>query len=194
MATGLNSSRLALPAQPPQSSFVLPSSPVRFGQHTQDEAARAPLPLLLYLREHCLCLRQPEGHVHGAVEVDGRGQFGTSLLPLARSPHTGCRDHGDSGPGGGACRVPRPGRGPADSARRRARGLAGHDAWQSRRAATGLTPPGSVCCSDGGSRAHAVSAGPPHFPGEEIGLPMEDRVSLNLLHDDRASATRPARA
>ena len=35
MAIGLNSSKLSLAAPPPQSPFVLPSSPIRFGQHTK---------------------------------------------------------------------------------------------------------------------------------------------------------------
>jgi hypothetical protein len=35
MAIGLNSSRLALLTHPPQSPYVLPSSPGRFGQHSK---------------------------------------------------------------------------------------------------------------------------------------------------------------
>jgi hypothetical protein len=36
----------------------------------------------LHLCQRCLCLGQPEGHVHGAVQVDRRGQLGASLLVL----------------------------------------------------------------------------------------------------------------
>jgi hypothetical protein len=36
----------------------------------------------LHLGQHCLRLGQPEGHLHGAVERDGRGQGGAGLLPL----------------------------------------------------------------------------------------------------------------
>src|SRR5438128_7461499 len=35
------------------------------------------------LRQRRLGLRQPEGHVHGAVELDGSRKFSTGLLPLA---------------------------------------------------------------------------------------------------------------
>ena len=38
---------------------------------------------LLHLRQRGLGLGQPEGHVHGAVQVDGHGQGGAGLLPLA---------------------------------------------------------------------------------------------------------------
>ena len=37
----------------------------------------------LHLRQRRLRLGQPEGHVHGAVQVDGGGQGGAGLLPLA---------------------------------------------------------------------------------------------------------------
>src|SRR5262249_16932021 len=47
----------------------------------QDDAARAPLPLSPYMRERRLRLGEPEGHVHSAVEVDGRSQGGTRLCP-----------------------------------------------------------------------------------------------------------------
>ena len=50
MAIGLNSSRLSLAALPPQSPYGLPSSPVRFGQHTTMRQRESPCPLLLYLR------------------------------------------------------------------------------------------------------------------------------------------------
>src|SRR5262245_13617804 len=33
-----------------------------------------------HLRQGCLGLRQPEAHVHGAVEVDSSRQFGTGLF------------------------------------------------------------------------------------------------------------------
>jgi hypothetical protein len=36
--------------------------------------------VLCHLRQCRLGLGQPEGHVHGAVEGDGRGEFSTSLL------------------------------------------------------------------------------------------------------------------
>ena len=36
-----------------------------------------------YLCQRGLGLRQPEGHVHGAVHCYGRRQRGTGLLPLA---------------------------------------------------------------------------------------------------------------
>src|SRR5262245_23955610 len=38
---------------------------------------------LLHLHQCCLRLGQPEGHVHGPVEVDSGGQCGLRLLPLA---------------------------------------------------------------------------------------------------------------
>src|SRR5439155_5878654 len=37
----------------------------------------------LHRRQRSLCLRQPEGHPHGAVEVDSRRHFSAGLLPLA---------------------------------------------------------------------------------------------------------------
>jgi hypothetical protein len=36
-----------------------------------------------YPRQRLLCLRQPEGHLHVAIQVDGGSQGGTRLLPLA---------------------------------------------------------------------------------------------------------------
>ena len=36
-----------------------------------------------HLRQRGFGLGQPEGHVHGAVELDGGGQGGAGLLPLA---------------------------------------------------------------------------------------------------------------
>src|SRR5262245_56309299 len=41
------------------------------------------LPSSAHLRQRRLSLRQPEGHVHGAVQRDGGGQFSTSLLSPA---------------------------------------------------------------------------------------------------------------
>jgi hypothetical protein len=41
-----------------------------------------PLPLLHLCQRH-LRLRQPERHVHGAIQRDGRGQLSAGLLPLA---------------------------------------------------------------------------------------------------------------
>src|SRR4029453_12353406 len=38
---------------------------------------------LYHLRQRGFSLRQPEGHVHGAVERHGRGQGSTGLLPPA---------------------------------------------------------------------------------------------------------------
>ena len=40
--------------------------------------------LPLHLCQRRLGLGQPEGHVHGAVQLDGSGQLGAGLLPLAR--------------------------------------------------------------------------------------------------------------
>jgi hypothetical protein len=34
---------------------------------------------LLYLGQHCFRLRQPEGHLHSAVELDGTIQLGAGL-------------------------------------------------------------------------------------------------------------------
>ena len=39
--------------------------------------------LALHLRQRCLRLGQPEGHVHGAVERDSSGQLSARLLLLA---------------------------------------------------------------------------------------------------------------
>jgi hypothetical protein len=39
--------------------------------------------LALHLRQYGFGLRQPEGHVHDPVEVDGGGQGGTSLRSTA---------------------------------------------------------------------------------------------------------------
>src|SRR5262249_47581604 len=39
--------------------------------------------LLFHLRQDSLCLGQREGHLHGAVRLDGGGQLGAGLLPLA---------------------------------------------------------------------------------------------------------------
>ncbi len=44
MAIGLNSSKLSLAAPPLQSPFVLPSSPVRFGQNTKMRQRESPCP------------------------------------------------------------------------------------------------------------------------------------------------------
>ena len=40
--------------------------------------------LTLCLCQGRLCLRQPESHLHGAVQCDGRGQFGARRLRAAR--------------------------------------------------------------------------------------------------------------
>src|SRR4029453_915700 len=34
-----------------------------------------------HLGQRCLCLGQPEGHLHGAVQRDGGGQFAARLFP-----------------------------------------------------------------------------------------------------------------
>src|SRR5712691_12507823 len=64
---------------------VCPGSPSRLAPTRRPacpaEAARAPLPRLPYLCQRRLRLWQPEGHVHVTVQVDGRGQGGTGLLP-----------------------------------------------------------------------------------------------------------------
>jgi hypothetical protein len=44
------------------------------------------------LRQYRLCLRQPERHVHSAVEIDGRGQFNMDLCSRCRYGHD--RGHG----------------------------------------------------------------------------------------------------
>ncbi len=38
---------------------------------------------MINLHQHSLRLGEPEGHLHGTVQLDGGGQFGTGLLPLA---------------------------------------------------------------------------------------------------------------
>ena len=69
--------------QYPRFRFGLPSLPTRFGAH-EKRVQREPLsPFLAYLRERLLGLRQPEGHLHGAVQRDGGGQGSASRLPLA---------------------------------------------------------------------------------------------------------------
>ena len=50
-------------------------------QHSTYTALPSLLPL--HLRQRGFGLGQPEGHVHGAVEVDGGGQGGAGLLPTA---------------------------------------------------------------------------------------------------------------
>ena len=37
----------------------------------------------LHLRQHRLCLREPEGHVHGTVEREGGRELSAGLFPLA---------------------------------------------------------------------------------------------------------------
>src|SRR5712691_10851413 len=45
---------------------------------------QGPTPLLpLHLCQRCLRLGQPEGHLHGTVQLHGRGQCSAGLLPLA---------------------------------------------------------------------------------------------------------------
>src|SRR5262245_22202125 len=39
--------------------------------------------LTLHLRQRSLCLGQPEGHLHGAIHLHGRGQLSAGLLLLA---------------------------------------------------------------------------------------------------------------
>ena len=39
--------------------------------------------ITLYLRQRRLRLGQPEGHVHGTIQVDGGGEFSAGLLLLA---------------------------------------------------------------------------------------------------------------
>src|SRR5262249_25525077 len=58
--------------------------------HRSPAERRPPLPAWpqrplrsLHLRQCGFGLGQPEGHVHGAVEVDGGGQGGAGLLPMA---------------------------------------------------------------------------------------------------------------
>src|SRR5262245_36127594 len=46
---------------------------------------RAPTAISLHLRQRLLCLREPEGHLHVAIQVDGGGQSGTCLLLLTLS-------------------------------------------------------------------------------------------------------------
>src|SRR5262249_25071571 len=44
----------------------------------------SPYPHLLTCASRRLGLGEPECHVHGAVQVNGSGEFGMGLLPLAR--------------------------------------------------------------------------------------------------------------
>ena len=50
-------------------------------RHMPGEPHSPSLPL--HLRQRCLGLRQPEGHIHVAVQRDGASQLGAGLLPLA---------------------------------------------------------------------------------------------------------------
>jgi hypothetical protein len=50
-------------------------------KHMPGEPHSPSLPL--HLRQRCLGLRQPEGHIHVAVQRDGASQLGAGLLPLA---------------------------------------------------------------------------------------------------------------
>src|SRR5215510_16046856 len=81
---GIFNGRVLLPAPLRCPPTMTPRSPTE---------RRPPLPewphrplLSLHLCQCRLCLGQPEGHVHGAVHLDGGGQGGANLLPLA-----GCR-------------------------------------------------------------------------------------------------------
>jgi hypothetical protein len=66
MAIGLKAPDFLWPLRP--RSPLRPALLARTFQPVyQDEAARVTLPLSLYLRERCLCLRQPEYHVHRTV-------------------------------------------------------------------------------------------------------------------------------
>src|SRR5882724_3328596 len=44
------------------------------------------------LRQHSLCLGQPEDHAHSVVQLDGSGQFGASWLPMADLGVEGAED------------------------------------------------------------------------------------------------------
>ena len=56
------------------------------GEKSHDAArGRVPQSAPFDLRQRSLRLGQPEGHLHGPVHRDGRGQLGAGLFPL-----TGC--------------------------------------------------------------------------------------------------------
>ena len=101
--------RSLLPPLLRSSTLLLAGLSLEEGKHLCQHGHR---PLLsLHLRQRRFGLGQPEGHVHGAVQLDGGGQRGAGLLRLA----------------GLAYSVPRPrwqwawsGRMPSSSARARA--------------------------------------------------------------------------
>jgi hypothetical protein len=57
----------------------------RFGGRQAPLSGGLHRPLLppLHLRQHRFRLGQPERHVHGLIEVDGRGELSAGLFPLA---------------------------------------------------------------------------------------------------------------
>src|SRR5262245_16839184 len=54
--------------------------PLAKGTNLCQHGCRPFLPF--HLRQHRLCLGQPEGHVHGPVQGDSSGQFSMGLLAL----------------------------------------------------------------------------------------------------------------
>ena len=55
------------------------------GEKSRNKAReRFPGSLPFYLRQRCLCLGEPEGHLHTSIHLDRCRQLRTSLLPQAR--------------------------------------------------------------------------------------------------------------
>ena len=132
-----------------------------------------------HFRQRRLRLGQPEGHVHGAVQLDGGGQFGTGLLAPAHAGHTGCRGRGGSGPGAGACPVPRPGRGPGGS-RSPACSLSGGSrraAMSPRRRRAYAWLPRSWCARASASARSARACASSRRPASSCASPRERRQS-----------------
>ena len=106
----------------------------------------------LHLCQCGLRLGQPEGHVHGAIEVDSCGQFGTGLLSLAYLGDTEYQDPGGSALASDACQSPQPGLGPDGSSRQPDRCLEARAAWRPRRGAGRRAPGSHARCGCGKDR------------------------------------------
>ena len=115
-----------------------------------------------HLRQRRFGLGQPEGHIHGAVEVDGGGQSSAGLLTTAGLVVQPAQPVVAVGLRAGACPVPRPGPGPAGSGLRPARHRGGQRGQGRRQAGAARAP-----------RPRGLSAaGPGRAPGERAARPL----------------------
>src|SRR5215813_9158767 len=120
--------------------------------------------------------------------------------PPGLSWYIACPDRGGSGPRAGACRVPRPGRGPLGSDVRLTRSPEGPAEQRSLRGAAGPTPRIPTPYGHGRGRGHAQRVAPPPACGRPADRPrshsppaMTDRLLTRSRHLSAPPAPAAAR-